>query len=436
MISKNLLNGIRDNKFELKNFYLGIILLPSLPSISAIFLLLSVILLSIKSKSYLKDLFNITLLLSSFLIILSCILNTVFINNIYKGVYEIDQNWIGILNWLPYFYFFWLFQKFSTNMQRRKKIIFLFLLGSIPVIISCITQYFFKLHGPFTFLNGLIIFYSRKIDPMDGMTGLFSNTNYLGIWLNIIWPFSLVFFIDKKSKPKIRVLSAILIFTILLCTILTFSRSAWLGLLLGSLIILGLKSLKWILPSLLLIVTPVLIGLGFWPNNNLVEISQKLIPEIILHQFKFNAFENLYSLTRVQIWSSSLKYIFERPLIGWGSSSFPILFKIDNGQDFFAHSHNIILEIAISYGIPAALLIIGTILTLIYISKGKIFLRNSLGQKYSYDKAWWAAVVIIFFCHMFDVQYFDVRIALTLWILLGGLRNIIRIEDYQSKNIF
>ena len=59
-------------------------------------------------------------------------------------------------------------------------------------LFSTFLQYFFKFHGPFVFFNGFITWYSREIHPGDGMTGLFNNSNYLGMWLNIIWPFSIV----------------------------------------------------------------------------------------------------------------------------------------------------------------------------------------------------------------------------------------------------
>lgn len=423
----NILKRVKENEFELNAFFLGIFLLPSFPLISSFFLLKSCFLKSLKVKNYFKDKFNILLFISSFLIILSCIINTIFTNEIHENLYDIGQTWIGIINWIPYFFIFWIFQKYSSNEKKRKKFILILLAGSVPIIFSGLMQYFFKWHGPFTFFNGLIKWYAREIEPMDGMTGLFSNANYLGIWLNIIWPFSLVFLIENKSNKK-RFIALILLISILLCTILTFSRNAWLGIFLGTLILLGLRSLKWLIPFLVLIISPVLIGLGIFPNNYLIEVSKKFIPEIIFHQVKFTGIENFSSFIRIQIWNSSIDFIKQKPFIGWGSSSFPVLFQINEGDGFYSHTHNLILEIALSYGIPVCLLIITTILYLIYFSRRSIFSRDKRSENKLYDRAWWTSTVVIFFCHMFDVQYFDIRIALTLWILLGGLRNILKEE--------
>ena len=170
--------------------------------------------------------------------------------------------------------------------------------------------------------------------------------------------------------------------------------------------------------------TPVLIGLGFSPNIFLIELTQKFIPNIVFNQFNNLGFENFSSFTRVQIWNSALNFISEKPLTGWGPSSFPSLFGIRNGGIYYAHSHNLPLEIALSFGLPTALLLTSTIIYILYSSRKKIFKITKKDLYLNYDKAWWSAASIIFFCHMFDLQYFDIRIGLTLWILLGGLRSI------------
>ncbi len=418
--------SFKNKEFGLNTFYIGILLLPSLPSLSLIFILLTFFSLSLKSKSYFRDLYNWPFFLSSLLILLSCLINTLVPSDFYKDIYEPNQIWIGISNWLPYFWIFWILQRFSLNQNMRKKIIIIYLIGSLPVIISGLTQYFFKLHGPFVFLSGLITWYSRKIEPGDGMTGLFNNANYLGMWLNIIWPFSLIFLKENFSNKNKRFLAIILLVSIFTCSILTFSRNAWLGLLISTVLVLGFKSLKWLIPLLSITITPVLIGLGFSPNSFLIELTQKLIPQIVFHQFNNLGFENFSSFIRVKIWTSSIDFISQRPFIGWGSSSFPVLFRIDKGENFYAHSHNFPLEIALSFGVLVSILITSTIITIFYLSQKIIFKNNQKNSIVSYDRAWWSAAVIIFICHMFDIQYFDVRIGLTLWILLGGLRNILR----------
>jgi hypothetical protein len=63
--------------------------------------------------------------------------------------------------------------------------------------------------------------------------------------------------------------------------------------------------------------------------------------------------------------------------------------------------------------------------------KFKILNRNK-SEHDIYDKAWVSTVVILLFSQMVDVQYFDGRISIILWILLSGLRNILEEEKFYS----
>ena len=419
---KNLKGG--NNEF--KYFNVGIFLLPSVPLISSIILLLTAIPTSLKKKNYFRDIWNLPFILSTFLMIISCISNSIFREEIYKNSYSLEQIWIGLFNWIPYFWLFWVFQNFSLNHIHRQKICFLLLSGSIPVLISGMLQYFFKLHGPFVFIGGLVTWYSREIDLGDGMTGLFNNANYLGMWLNILWPFSLMFFLENRKNLKKSLATITIMILVLCCTILTFSRNAWLGLIIGTILLLGKKSLRWVLPLILLASFPIIMGLGLFPNPNITELGQNIVPNRVLHQFIDINFANLSALPRVQIWNESINLISQKPFLGWGSASFPILFGIKNNSTFFGHTHNLPLEISISFGIPAALILITSIILIINKSKIKIFTSNNKINQISFDKACFVSTFLIFFSHMFDIQYFDIRIGLTFWILLGALKNIFK----------
>ena len=86
------------------------------------------------------------------------------------------------------------------------------------------------------------------------------------------------------------------------------------------------------------------------------------------------------------------------------------------------HTHNLPLELAVSYGIVATLLIFGAIIWIMIKSKKSIIQLET--KIISYDNAWWTSCCLIFLNQMFDVQYFDIRIGLVFWILLSCLNNI------------
>ena len=209
-------------------FKIGIFLLVSAPAISSIFLILSsfggVIL---QRKEILKDKYNIFLFFTTLLIILITSYQTFFGEIPYQG-WTPYLSWIGLFNWIPLFFCFIGFQPFLNSRDSRRKISLIFLLGTVPLIISGLLQYFFKVHGPFETLNGLIIWYSRPLESDEGLTGLFNNRNYAGSWLSLVFPFAIAYVLEKNHLKK-RIFSLIPLIIILITMTLTFSRSAWLN---------------------------------------------------------------------------------------------------------------------------------------------------------------------------------------------------------------
>ena len=84
---------------------------------------------------------------------------------------------------------FYGFQKYINSESQRLRFAKCLFLGTIPVIISIILQKWFQIFGPFEYLNGLVVFYLKELDPSQGYAGLFNNPNYAGLWLSASLPF-------------------------------------------------------------------------------------------------------------------------------------------------------------------------------------------------------------------------------------------------------
>ncbi len=132
---------------------------------------------------------------------------------------------------------------------------------------------------------------------------------------------------------------------------------------------------------------------------------------------------------------SGLKFSFFRPLTGLGAASFPIIYEVQT-KAWFGHPHNLILELAISYGIPSAVLLFSTIFLLLIIS-GKILFNSPKDKIYQnlYDRAIWASIFFFFASQLVDVQYFDGRISIMAWILLACLKNIIEEQQFVANDL-
>ena len=399
-------------------FYLGIFLLPSAFTVSAILLLTSSI-IGFKNNevNFLKDKINLAFLTSAILMVSSSVLQSIRNVDLGSENWSVSLSWIGLANWLPFFFITWGFQYYLITPKRRFLLAFFLLSGSVPVIITGIGQVFFNLHGPLDVFNGFIIWYSRPLEN-NVLTGLFNNPNYAGAWLNIIFPISLAFFVKNSNSIK-KIISFIFIALIILCIVLTNSRASWIGLICSTTIFLGSKSFKWLFPILSLTFSLILISIF---NSQLT-----LIPLETL-----NEFTNFQYLDRFDIWRKSIQIIFNNPIYGSGASSFSDLYQSISGISKY-HSHNIALELVISYGFPAALC---TIIPIIYITF--LSLKKTIQKKYSldfiFDKALITSLIIILMMHMVDIQYFDGRISIIIWLLIAAVRNILKNDLSIKKN--
>jgi O-antigen ligase len=335
--------------------------------------------------------------------------------------YDINNysSWIGLANWIPFFWCFWGFKNYLDSLHKRKLCSLILIAGSFPVFISGFGQYFFNWFGPMQTLFGSIIWFQRPIPEREGMTGLFNNANYLGAWLNIIWPFCLASLINTKKNFYGKLTISTFIFGTSLSLILTNSRSAWIGMLISIFLIIGRKKYKlfiFLISILLMLIGIIFIFpiFGDLPQN----ILNKVVPNQIWLEFSD------LEISRLDIWNKALGYIFRNPIFGLGAGSFSALYEIDSGI-WKGHAHNLIIELLISYGLPGGLLIFGNIFLMLRNAIKKVFLTFTYNQNSIFDVAWITSLIVLLLSQMVDVQYFDARISLVFWILLSGTRNII-----------
>ena len=180
-------------------FQIGVFFILSAPVLATFFILLALISTHfIKQKIELKEKWILPFILSGIFAIISALFSSY--RNIELEGWERSLSWIGLINWIPFYYFMWRSQYFLQTTLMRKKIANMFLAGSVPIIFSGFGQMWFNWHGPYVFMNGLIIWFQRYIDFQkgQGISAMFNNQNYAACWLIIIWPFCLYSLLDIK----------------------------------------------------------------------------------------------------------------------------------------------------------------------------------------------------------------------------------------------
>tara|TARA_B100001057_G_scaffold64828_1_gene58572 strand:- start:1526 stop:2836 length:1311 start_codon:yes stop_codon:yes gene_type:complete len=411
-------------------FLIGIFFLPSSIVIGILFLFTAFIISSFSvKKSFFKDSWNYPFMIFGLLILISAIFQNYLLTNNYFAIWDSKLSLIGLCNWLPFIWVFWSAQPYLNSKSKRKSFSIILVAGTFPVLITGLGQYFLNWTGPFETLNGLIIWYQRPIENPGGLSGLFSSQNYAASWLNFIWPFCIALFLEKDNNLYKKTAAFSFLISTGIAAFLTFSRNAWLGLFTSIPIVTGKKGVKFIL--LLITIIILILFFLFSPifKGELQNSIRNLLPGKILLEFSNEGYEGL-DITRIEIYKSALELIKKKPLFGIGAGSFTEIFFL-NTNFWKGHSHNLLLELSLSYGLPATIIFFITITNILYLSSKQIF-SNKLKIDISYiDKAFWTALFFFLISQLADVQYFDGKISLITWILIGGLKNIILEKDYK-----
>tara|TARA_B100000212_G_C27302655_1_gene502177 strand:+ start:3 stop:1094 length:1092 start_codon:yes stop_codon:yes gene_type:complete len=360
--------------------------------------------------------------------IISCIFQT--LNYFNKDLYgwNISLTWIGLLNWIPFFYLFIATKNLLRTSTQRLKASICLVSGTIPVLVAGLGQYYLNWEGPFSFLNGTIIWYLKPIEPHLGLSSIFSNQNYAGTWLSTIWPFSLSFiFLNKRFKYK-QTFAIFLLIISTLSVILTTSRNALIGTLFSLPIILGIKSVFFIIFIIITLISIFLLGKYIPFASQVIEFLISLFPIQFINKFNDINLLNIFEFRRINLWSNTIKLIASRPIFGLGAAFFPILYKTyyDPVNYTEQHTHNIFLELASGYGFTVSIITLIFIFYLIF----STFSYIKTNQEMSFsdqiiNKSWLASTFILVLSQMNDVTYYDGRISIIFWILLSGSRNII-----------
>ncbi len=412
-------------------FILGLFFLPSTILIGVLFLLPAFIISTLlRYKSFFKDHWNLPFLIFGLLILLSAISQNFLLTNNYYEIWDTKLSLIGLANWIPFIWVFWASQPYLNSKSKRRNFSLILVASTFPVLITGFGQYFLNWTGPFQTLNGLIIWYQKPIENPGGLSGLFSSQNYTASWLNFVWPFCIALFIEKGNNLFRKTAALSFLISTGLAAFLTFSRNAWLGLFTSMPIVLGKKGFKIFLP--LTTITILILFFLFSPifYGELQNSLRNLFPEKIFLEFSNKGYEEL-DVTRIGIYKSALELIKENPFFGIGAGSFTEIFFL-NTNFWKGHSHNLLLELSISYGLPATIIFFMTTLNILYLSSKKIFSRKiEIGPNYI-DRAFWSALFFFLISQLADVQYFDGKISLITWILIGGLKNIISEKDYKT----
>ena len=253
---------------------------------------------------------------------------------------------------------------------RKRLVAFLLILGS-----------FEALYGLVEYLSGYqrIFGYIKKYN-LEEATGTYVNRNHFAGFLEMVIPFGLALLLYQNSKSAARAQQS----AKKLKTILSGNNLPRTGLRLFAVVIMsaGLffsRSRMGMVAALAALILMVVLyatqgRTGIWPAT----VSLACVALLVLWLGAGNALGRFGNISdeylssgesRFSLWQGTARLIAGHPLLGSGLGTFPVAFTAVQNTflgKFVNHAHNDYLEIASDLGLPAALLLFGAIVGLLF----------------------------------------------------------------------
>ena len=329
--------------------------------------------------------------------------------------------WVGLGNWLPLIWAFWAFQPYLISERQRRNAAWMLVAGTLPVLLTGFGQMFLGWEGPWQLGGEAVVwFVAPGGKPLGRLSGLFDYANVAGAWLGVIWPLMIAAVLRPDGWRR-RGAALVLALAAGTAVLLTQSRNAVGGLVLALPLVIGPSSWLLLLPVLLLVSSPLLLALLPGVPTGLRSGAMALLPDSILERLLERGGDTPWKHTRLGQWTYAIQLVAARPWLGWGSAAFSVMYPIHAAKRWHGHSHNLPLELAISHGVPVALLIVGTVLALMMLALRRGMLRHA-----PLERAWWTSALVLLMMHFTDLPFFDARLNLLGWILLAGVCAFIR----------
>jgi Lipid A core - O-antigen ligase and related enzymes len=256
---------------------------------------------------------------------------------------------------------------------------------------------------------------SEMFEDIEGrVVSTFANPNVLAEFLILTLPFALAVLLAVK-KPPAKLGMLIMFIASVLCLVFTWSRGAWLGLMLGFLIFFFVYSRRT--------VSVLCFGLFALPFLPLI------LPSSIVE--RFTSIGNLADTStayRVHIWMGSLKMARDVFVSGLGSGMgiFSAVYPHYSlgGIEAAPHSHNLYLELVIELGLFGLLAFMAV--AVIFIQSSLTYCKLSAGSSQPHERlprllvaAGLCGIVAFMAQGMTDYVWYNFRVYAMFWLALA-----------------
>ena len=254
------------------------------------------------------------------------------------------------------------------------------------------------------------------------VVSLFDNPNILAVFLTMIIPFLVAFSINAKERNS-RFLTKFLLIIFITCIVFTWSRAAWVALIIGALVFAILYTKKsFRIFGVALLAIPML------PIMLPIEIIERFLSII--------NFSDSSIAYRIYTWKGTLNAISDFGIsgIGYGDSAFQAIYPSYAlpGSEAAPHSHSLILQILLCMGIIGLLVFVFAIF--FNFQKCFEYIKNN---RESNSKVFVIASIVstvsALIMGVFDYIWYNQRIFYLFWLVLSIGCAFVRVNNYEKN---
>ena len=291
------------------------------------------------------------------------------------------------------------------------------------VIAIAMSSFIVALYGVYENFFGMIDTTWQDTDMFEDIrtrvVSTFENPNVLAEYLIMTLMFTAVMFLISKNIGK-KLIYLAMAGTGAACLIFTWSRGAWLGLLIGLVLFLFIYNKKSILGLLFGIM-----AIPFLPF---------VLPRTIIDRFlSIGSIKDTSTSYRVNIWRAVIDMIKDHfsSGIGVGEGAFAVIYPEYSlaGIESAPHSHNLFLQIIVEIGIFGLLVFIAAIIMYMQ-SNFSLYNKIQFIKRYKADRllsaAGFCGIVSILAQGMTDYIWYNYRVFFMFWLIFGLTMSIRR----------
>ncbi|QIZ69643.1 O-antigen ligase family protein [Oxynema aestuarii] len=377
---------------------------------------------------------------------------------------------LGLFNFLPFFAFFAAFSALVRTPAQLRRIAWIAIVTSVPVVIIGWGQLFWGWSGPVTFWPILDWRLEATGTPPGRMASVFAYANVLASYFLITLILGLGLWFEqwravqvlRRRSPRAekvrdprdpRIVRTIdlnaseeggivwqrwifLTLAVLgnaVALVLTNSRNAWAIAVLAGLAFALYHGWR-ALVAIVVAASSAVLGSAFAPDP-----VGRGLRAIVPAYFWLRLSDRLYpdrpvETLRITQWQFAWNMAGDRPLFGWGLRNFTELYRDQMGI-WMGHPHNLFLMLAAETGFPATIAL-STLVGWGY-ARGWLLLRDwppepprsqperSAGDELSDDRGIYFSYLVGFAAcilfHLLDVILFDARVNILAWLLLASI---------------